>query len=44
MISHITVAVGGDLFSLLLSIVIVAAVLGAVVAFMLFLIGRKNRQ
>jgi len=44
MISHITVTAGGDLFSPLLSIVIVAAVLGAVLAFMLFLIRRKNRQ
>lgn len=44
MVSRITVTVGGDLFSLLLSIVIVAAVLGAMVAFILFLIRRKNRQ
>jgi type II secretory pathway component PulJ len=43
MISHITVTAGGDLFSLLLSIVIVAAMLGAIVAFMLSLIRRKNR-
>lgn len=44
MISRITVTAGGDLFSILLSTVIVAAVLGAIVAFMLFLIRRKNKQ